>query len=547
MGGKGDDAMGDDGFRAGMLLKPYRGQVVIWLVLRLLAYGISLLPPWCYLLFLNEVILKGRIDFLWVPFGLYLLAFLGKTLLAVLEKRVYNRIFPAMTFALRQRLLKRYGQLDIEQLQKHTAGEWKLCLHNDTREAAQYWAKTLEGCILAAGIVITAGILLALNRILALCSFALLPLSFWVTRLIRGRSSTAYETERRLRGIWQDFMLHQFFFWKEIKTGGWQQRQQEQFAALWEKMGQASLGAHMYWFMNRTLLAFKDVFLTRMGLYLLGGILVVQGMTALPPVLAFVEYYGGFADRLLEFADIVLKRGEQEASIRRIGAVMSLPVARRQYRMERFAELKCSGLSFSWEKEHVVLRDFSMQLRRGERVAIVGESGCGKSTLLKLLAGYALPDAGEILWNGHPLEEVERDSLYGRIGFLMQESSLFNLSVRENLLFGKEDAAEQDLEEACRKANILDFVRSLPQGFETVIGENGIRLSGGQRQRLEIARLFLQDPEVIVFDEATSSLDYENESDILGSLLAGMGDKTLLMVTHRKTILTSCDRIVRMG
>ncbi len=128
----------------------------------------------------------------------------------------------------------------------------------------------------------------------------------------------------------------------------------------------------------------------------------------------------------------------------------------------------------------------------------------------------------------------------------MQEGSLFNLTIRENLLFGKSDANTTEMEDACKKANVLAFIQGLPNGFETVIGENGIRLSGGQKQRLVIARLLLQNPEVIVFDEATSALDYKNESEILELLLQNLEQKTFVMVTHRETAVTKCNRCFKL-
>ena len=128
----------------------------------------------------------------------------------------------------------------------------------------------------------------------------------------------------------------------------------------------------------------------------------------------------------------------------------------------------------------------------------------------------------------------------------MQETCLFNLTIRENLLMGRIDACEKDMAEACSRANILDFIQSLPKGLDTLIGENGIRLSGGQRQRLLIARLLLKDPELIVFDEATSGLDYQNESEILELLLQNLNDRTFLMVTHRGTSVAKCSRVVML-
>ena len=163
------------------------------------------------------------------------------------------------------------------------------------------------------------------------------------------------------------------------------------------------------------------------------------------------------------------------------------------------------------------------------------------------MAGCLIPTKGSILWNGIDMEKISRQSLYEKVGFLMQETSLFNLSIRENLLFGKSDATKAEMEDACRRANVLTFIQGLQQGFETVIGENGIRVSGGQKQRLVIARILLQDPEVIVFDEATSALDYKNESQILELLLQNLEQKTFLMVTHRETAVSKCSRCIEWG
>lgn len=273
--------------------------------------------------------------------------------------------------------------------------------------------------------------------------------------------------------------------------------------------------------------------------------MAIHNMATVPVLLSFIEYYGDFANRLLGAADNVMMRGDLEESVRRVQEIMGLPQPERGEEPGCFERLELRGVTFSYENAEI-LRDFSMVARRGESIAIVGESGCGKSTLIKLMAGILVPAKGEILWNGRPMDVVDSGWIYGKVGFLMQDTSLFNLTIRENLLFGRSDADEDEMEEACSRANILQFIKGLPQGFGTVIGENGIRLSGGQRQRLLIARLFLKNPEIIIFDEATSALDYQNESTILELLLEQIEGKTFIMVTHRETSIAKCSRVVRI-
>ena len=533
---------------SGIWIRNYRGKIALYMLLQFIKYGLLLLPPYCYLLFLNEVITQRRYDRIVLVLALYIAVFLAKTFISVLIKYVYDRIFPAMIMECKEQVLNKYSSLDIHVLQGYTAGELKERLHKDTENAVLYWEKKMETGIALVSIFITIGILLFLNWIMAVISFLLLPLSFWITRYIKSRSNVEYERKRQIQGKYNDFMINNMFFWKEVKSNRLEEIQQSQFESLWKDMGEAFLNAHMCWFMNRTFLAFKDVFLTKMGLYLLGGILVIRGMATVPVLLTFMEYYADFADRLLEVADTIMKRGEQEESIKRIDEIMKLEPPERRKQLEHFESMELQNVDFSYaEGQDNVLQDFCMEVNKGESVAIVGESGCGKSTLIKMMAGCLLPEKGEILWNGISMEQIDRGAIYDRIGFLMQDSSLFNLTIRENLLFGKGNADEREMQEACERANIMEFIAGLPQGFETVIGENGIRLSGGQKQRLLIARLFLQNPEVIVFDEATSALDYQNESEILNLLLQNMCEKTFVMVTHRGTSVARCDRVIKLG
>lgn len=528
-------------------MKAYRGKIFLYVVLGFIKSGLLLLPPYCYLFFLNEVITNRRLELIGAVVILYLLVFAAKAFITVLIKSVYNHIFPAMQAEAKKNVLQKMIALDVEELQAFSAGELMERLHKDTENAVFYLEKRIEAAVLGISIVITTGILLYLNVIMALISFLTIPLSFYITRYIKAKSNVQYERRRKILGNYNDFMIRNMFFWKEVKSGCQEDKQQERFDTLWKSLGDAFLQSHIFWFLNRTFLAFKDEFLTKMGLYLLGGILVIKGMATVPALLTFMEYYKDYVNSLLSVSDIIVKRGEQEESVKRIAELMNLPVAVRECRLKKFENMALKDVTFSYEEDQPVLDHFSMNVTQGERAVLLGESGCGKSTVIKLLAGYEAPVRGKILWNDTPMNQICRQDIYDKVGFIMQESNLFNLSIRENLLFGKADATEKELRDVCAQAQIMEFIDGLEKGFDTMIGENGIRLSGGQRQRLIIARLFLKNPEVIVFDEATSALDYQNESEILNLLLEQeLSEKTLIMVTHRGTSVSRCNRVIHM-
>jgi len=522
-----------------------RGKMLLTIMLQFVKQGLLLLPPYCYLLFLDEIITERNFEKLWWIMGLYVAVYLLKSFVSVLDKMVYNRIYPAMQKDLKEKVLEKYGKLDMEAIQGYTAGELKERLHKDTENVVLYRKGRLDIGISVIHILIITGILFYLNWILAVVSLLLLPLSFLMTRYVKTRSNVEYGRKRELQGIYNDFMIHTMYFWKEMKANRLEEVQESQFESHWNGMGNAFLKAHMCWFLNRTFLAFKDVFLTKMGLYLFGGLLVVNHMGTVPVLLSFMEYYHDFTDRILEVSDIWMKRGEQEESLKRVESILRMQCPERLYKIRHFERLEIRHMDFRYpEGQKHILQDFNLEIGKGESIALTGESGCGKSTLIKLMAGYLTPDSGDILWNGHPMEQVDREEIYRTAGFLMQETCLFNLTIRENLLMGKCDASETEMADACAKANIMEFIRGLPEGLDTLIGENGIRLSGGQRQRLQIARLLLKNPEFIVFDEATSGLDYQNESEILELLLQNMGNRTFLMVTHRGTSAARCGRTI---
>ena len=193
-----------------------------------------------------------------------------------------------------------------------------------------------------------------------------------------------------------------------------------------------------------------------------------------------------------------------------------------------------------------VLRDFSLTLSGREKVGVMGESGVGKSTVLRLLLRFWNPQQGQITVNGIPIQEISLNELRRRIALLEQETFLTSGTLGENIALGKPDAAREEIREAARQAGLADFIETLPQGYDTPMGEMGARLSGGERQRVGIARVLLLNPDVIVMDEPTSSLDVLHEKELLQTLEEACRDKLLLLVSHRPSTLTGCGRIVRL-
>jgi ATP-binding cassette subfamily B protein len=190
------------------------------------------------------------------------------------------------------------------------------------------------------------------------------------------------------------------------------------------------------------------------------------------------------------------------------------------------------------------VRGLSFEIQPGQLAALVGPSGAGKTTVTYLLPRLYDPTEGRILLDGYDLRQVTLASLTAQIGMVTQETFLFHDTIRANLLYARPDATQAELEEACRAANIHDFIVGLPDGYDTVVGERGYRLSGGEKQRIAIARVLLKDPRILILDEATSSLDSHSEALIQAALQRVMRGRTSLVIAHRLSTILAADLIL---
>lgn len=207
-------------------------------------------------------------------------------------------------------------------------------------------------------------------------------------------------------------------------------------------------------------------------------------------------------------------------------------------------KVEFSHVSFGYEANYQVLQDINLLIEPYQTVALVGKSGSGKSTLVKILLRYFEPQTGQILIDGQDIRTLDAGKYRRRLAIVHQEVDIFNGTILDNLTYGKPKASFEQVQEACRIARVDEVVQHLPQGYYTVVGERGVRLSGGQRQRLGIARALLVEPDVLIFDEATSSLDYESERSIQLAMRELQGTRTTIIIAHRLSTVREADKIV---
>ncbi len=279
-----------------------------------------------------------------------------------------------------------------------------------------------------------------------------------------------------------------------------------------------------------------------------GGREVLDGRLSAGELIAFLIYgltvAGSFAGLINLYSQFQEALGATKRVFQILDTAPDIQDSAPAKELARVAgSISMRDLSFSYEEGNEVLSGVNLDIDAGEIIALVGPSGAGKSTLFNLIPRFYDPDAGAISIDGHDIRDLTQRSLRRQIGIVPQETLLFGGSIRENILYGKLDADEAELIAAARSANAHDFISALPKGYETIVGERGVKLSGGQRQRVAIARALLKDPAILLLDEATSSLDNESEQLVQDALGKLMRNRTTLIIAHRLSTVRIAHRI----
>lgn len=289
-----------------------------------------------------------------------------------------------------------------------------------------------------------------------------------------------------------------------------------------------------------------------MFIYLVGGFMLLvnnhQGLTV-GDITVLVALISRMYRPLMQLMDIHIEFIRSLALFTRIFDYLDMPVEienkpNATLPTDITGDLRFNNVTFHYTEQSPILKGINFQVNEGETLAIVGPSGAGKSTIFNLIPRLYDVTGGEIKMGGHDIRDLDLHFLRQNIGMVTQETYLFNASIRDNLLYAKSDATEEELIQACKEANIHTFISNLPDGYDTEVGNRGIKLSGGEKQRLSIARVFLKDPKILILDEATSSLDSLSEGLIQEALSSLLKNKTSLVIAHRLSTIMSADKIL---
>ena len=533
-------------------LRPYRRLALLTLLAAASATAMELLPPWLIKVVIDDVIQGQQMSLLpWVLGGL-VVSYGLKTSFASLRIRLNNRLEQTVVHDLRSHVFSSLQRLSINYFENRSTGEIMSRVTNDTEHVERIFIDGLEGALTASLTLIgITSMLFVLNWKLAVLSLLPIPLlmvsASWFTRTVHGY----YHHIRKVSGELSSYLQDALSGIRETMGFSRQNYEQQRFDRLSRAYSASNLKAMYLW----SLYSPGMMFLGSVGTVLIlwyGAGEVRDGRLTLGELVLFLSYLALFYVPINQIHSVNHMLQHALAASERVFEVLdtipdvrdrpgvTAPVKRVR------GEVKCEQVMFHYRPDVPVLKGLTVSVRPGERVALVGPSGAGKSTLVKLLMRFYDVTGGAILIDGIDLRDLPLRYVRDHIGFVQQEPFLFNGSVRENILYGNLAATEHQLELAARAARAHEFIVGLPEGYDTWIGERGIKLSVGQKQRVSIARVLLKDPPIVIFDEATSNIDTETEVKIREALNELTKGRTTIIIAHRLSTLHDADRILVM-
>ena len=510
------------------------------------------MPPWLIKIVIDDVIQAHRPDLLgWAVAGLVGVYALRNGC-ASLRIRLNNTLEQRVVCDLRNQVFAALQRLSISYFENRSSGEIMSRVTSDTEHMERIFVDGLEG-MLTAGLTLAGitGMLFMLNWKLAILSLLPIPILILSAGTFTKRVHHYYHDVRRHAAELNAYLHDALAGIRETMGFNRQAYEQERFDARSRRYSESNLDVMRLWSLYSPGMMFVGSIGTVLILWYGAGE-VTRGALTLGELVMFLSYLALFyvpvnqihsvnhmlqhalagSERVFEILDAkpeVQDRPGATAPAGRLGGAV------------RFEEV-----SFDYRPDVPVLQGVMLDVRPGERIALVGPSGAGKSTLVKLLMRFYDVGGGAILLDGCDLRDLPLAFLRAQIGFVQQEPFLFNGTVRENIVYGDLGADQARIEEAARAARAHEFICELPDGYDTWIGERGVKLSVGQKQRVSIARVLLENPPLVVFDEATSNIDTETEVKIREALDNLTRGRTTFIIAHRLSTLHNVDRIVVM-
>lgn len=535
-------------------LKPYTFQVVLMMVIILLAALLGMLPAILTGRIIDEGFIGGDFNQLTTLISTSFIVLLLTGLIGLTQSFLGAWLSQNIGKDMRNQMYGHLQKLSQGFYASGKQGEIITRMTSDISGVQSFVTGTLTQTVSNLAVLITSIVaMIQLNWVLALVSMLIVPLLVFPIKIV-GKKRWALTNESQDLNDDANEILNETLSvsgQQLVKLFTKEETEYQRYRSVNEQLTQVKVKETTVgrWF---RMVAQTFIEAGPMFIYLAGGIMLLinhyQGLTV-GDITILVALTTRMYRPLMQLMDIHIEFIRSLALFNRIFNYLDMPIEIKNNvhalsPKQIKGDLSFNNVSFHYKEDTRILHDISFQVKEGETLAIVGPSGAGKSTLFNLIPRLYDVIGGEIKLDDYNIQELDLHFLRQNVGLVTQETYLSNASIKENLLYAKSDATQEELIKACKEANIHNFIMNLPDGYDTEVGNRGIKLSGGEKQRISIARVFLKDPKILILDEATSSLDSISEGLIQDALSSLIKNKTSLVIAHRLSTIISADKIL---
>lgn len=533
--------------------KPYRWYLLAALVSAVLSVSLTLYAPVLIGRGIDQIIAPGKVYFdnllpILIELGIVaVLAAIFQWLLTLCT----NIVTYKTVRDLRSAAFEHMEELPLSNIDSRPHGDIISRIINDIDSVSdgllQGFSQLFTGIIT---IAITLVYMLAINFNVGLVVVIITPLSLFVASFIAKHSFDMFRRQSAIKGQLSGCIEELVGNQKVVKAFSYEERAQQQFDRINHQLYDVGVKAQFYSSLTNPCTRFVNG-VVYAAVAIVGALSCIAGGFSVGALSSFLTYANQYTKPFNEISGVITELQTAIASAKRVFDVIDEP-AQQPDEPDAAHPTGCEGqieidrVSFSYEKSHPLIRDFHLQVKPGQRIALVGPTGCGKTTMINLLMRFYDVDAGEIRVDGQPIKKIGRDSLRSLYGMVLQDTWMFKGSVRDNIAYGKPDATDEEVVAAAKAAHAYSFIMRLPQGYDTVLAEDGGNISQGQKQLLCIARAMLTKPSMLILDEATSSIDTRTEIKIQQAFAQMMEGHTSFVVAHRLSTIREADCILVM-
>lgn len=533
--------------------KPYRWYLLAALVSAVLSVALTLYAPVLIGRGIDQIIAPGKVYFdnllpILIELGIVaVLAAIFQWLLTLCT----NIVTYKTVRDLRSAAFEHMEELPLSNIDSRPHGDIISRIINDIDSVSdgllQGFSQLFTGIIT---IAITLVYMLAINFKVGLVVVVITPLSLFVASFIAKHSFDMFRRQSAIKGQLSGCIEELVGNQKVVKAFSYEERAQQQFDRINHQLYDVGVKAQFYSSLTNPCTRFVNG-VVYAAVAIVGALSCIAGGFSVGALSSFLTYANQYTKPFNEISGVITELQTAIASAKRVFDIIDEPVQQPD-EPDAAHPTGCEGqieidrVSFSYEKSHPLIRDFHLQIKPGQRIALVGPTGCGKTTMINLLMRFYDVDAGEIRVDGQPIKKIGRDSLRSLYGMVLQDTWMFKGSVRDNIAYGKPDATDEEVVAAAKAAHAHSFIMRLPQGYDTVLAEDGGNISQGQKQLLCIARAMLTKPSMLILDEATSSIDTRTEIKIQQAFAQMMEGHTSFVVAHRLSTIREADCILVM-